>query len=598
MVVAIGIDLGTTYTCAAYYNNSNVDIIPGFDGQRLMASIVNYSDEVIVGNPAKNMDSAFTITGSKRIIGRLYDNVGDYYDKDRLVRVGDAPIYRLVRDDVIVFNGSAEDVAADILAHVRKYVTAYIGEDIRDAVITVPANFDNNQRTATLNAAKAAGLNILRIINEPTAAALAANIRQGRVLICDIGGGTSDYTLLDVIADSDVYEIIGSYSDHKFGGIDIDLELAGYIRGKIGNITLSQRHISRINAECERVKRVLSNLPSATFAIEALIDDRDISYNITRSQFNTICDSIFFKIKKTIKNFLTDLQIDINSVDNIILVGGTTRIPRISEILRELFPNKPIDTSNNPDESVAIGAAIMAANIAAKDTVNNTVLLDVSQLSLGIEQADGTMAVIIPKNTTIPCDMIKTFTIIDPDIEIRVRIYEGERMLCNNNILVGELIIKEYDKSRDTIDICLSIDVSGVLEVTAIDNNNRISATFQRRVYDNNTVVALGELSREDREIELKKRGVLEKRRIIDALIASTKRREDADKYRGFIEYCREWMNDDTELELDIDVYCDFINNMREHLKINEVAINIPPPPVKNNITLFTKLSDLLVNNG
>lgn len=596
MVAAIGIDLGTTYTCAAYINNGKPEIIPGFDGERLMASIVNYSDEVIVGNPAKGLDPAFTISGSKRIIGRQFHNVGEFYDQEKLVRVDNSPIFRLARDDRIVFNGSAEDVAADILSHLRKYVNAYLDMDIRDAVITVPANFDNNQRTATLNAAKAAGFNILRIINEPTAAALAANIRQGRVLICDIGGGTADFTLLNVIADSDVYEIIASYSDHKFGGIDIDMELAQYIRQRIGNITLSQRQISRINKEAERVKRVLSNLSSTTFAIESLIDDRDISLNITRTQFNTICESIFFKIKKTIKNFFTDIVVDRDSVDSIILVGGTTRIPQIVDIIRDLFPDKPINTTNNPDESIAIGAAIMAANLATKHT-DTVTLLDVSQLSLGIEQADGTMAVIIPKNTTIPCDMVKSFTIIDANDIIRIRIYEGERMLCHNNILVGELIVSEYDKSRNTIDICLSIDVSGVLEVTAIDNNTRISAHFQRHIYDNNTVIALSELSREDREIELKKRGVLEKRRIIENLIISTKRREDADKFADFIGYCREWMDDDAELDLDIDVYCDFINNMREHLKINEVAINIPQQPVKNNITLSTKLSDLLLND-
>jgi L1 cell adhesion molecule like protein len=488
--LAIGIDLGTTYSCVGVWKDGNVEIIPNTNGNRITPSWVSYTqEERIVGDGAKNqsaMNPKNSVYDAKRLIGRDFNDPAVAQDiKNWPFKV--ANVDGLPRIEV-EYRGetkqySPQEVSACVLTYLKETAESYLGEAVTDAVITVPAYFDNSQRQATKDAGQIAGLNVLRIINEPTAAALCYGIGTDKgvdkkVLIFDLGGGTFDVTVLD-IADG-IFDVKATGGDTHLGGQDFDNLICNHMikefKKKTGvEVAGNARAMRRLQAACEKAKRALSSGTSAVIDVESLAEGHDFSANITRAKFEELCNTLFQKCLTTVKNVLKDAKVTNKDIDEIVLVGGSTRIPKIQTMLSDLFEKKELCKSVNPDEAVAFGAAIQAAILTGKKdkALQSMVLVDVTPLSLGVETQGGVMAVVIPRNTTIPCKKTEPFTTTEANqTVITIPVYEGERPQCSGNNLLGtfELTgIPPAPRGSAKIEISFDLDANGILQVTAQD---------------------------------------------------------------------------------------------------------------------------------
>lgn len=504
--VAIGIDLGTCMSCVGIFQNGKVEIIPNEQGNRITPSMVSFSptsSERIVGDSAKasaNSNPTNTLYDVKRIIGRMWDDKGLQDDVSRFpFTVRDDGRNKPIVD--VEFNGEKksfypEAISAMVLSYMKETAEAYLGKKVTDAVVTVPAYMNNECRQATKTACQIAGMNCLRIINEPTAASIAYHLdkkkeRDQRVLVFDMGGGTHDVSLLEISTDG-VIECLATGGDVHLGGTDLDNRLLQHCvddfkKKHKRDLTENVRGMRRLLTACERAKKTLSSSTTASVEIDALVDGIDYNIQITRAKFESLCSDIFQRAIDPVSLVLQDAKLSKSSVDEIVLVGGSTRIPKIQQMLSEYFGGKELNKSVNPDEAVAYGAAIQAAILIgdSSETTKDILLLDVTPLSLSIETAGGVSTVIVPRGTTIPVRKSEKFsTYADNQPGCTIRIFEGERKFTKDNNLLGQFDLSGFPpapRGVPQISVDLDIDANGILNVNAKEETsgktNKITIT-------------------------------------------------------------------------------------------------------------------------
>ena len=487
-IPAIGIDLGTTYSCVGVWRNNKVEIIPNSDGGRTTPSVVSFTKtERLIGETAKNNIKNYknTVYDAKRMIGRKYNDP----EIQRDMKIWPFEVLPDPNSDrpmvKVEYLGETktflpEEISSMILQRLVSEANDYLGKTVKDAIITVPAYFNNNQRQATKIAGQIAGINVLRMINEPTAAAIAYGLDNKKndeqnILIFDLGGGTFDVSILNF--EGSLLEVRATRGDTHLGGEDFDDRLIHYcideFKNDTGNdISKNEKAKRRLKVACEKAKKNLSSAQETMIDIDSLAEGEDFNIKINRPKFEDLCRDLFEKCIPPITEALKDAELKKEDINEIVMVGGSSRIPKVIEIVKAYFNGKEVNKSIHPDEAVAYGAAIQAAiaNNVQDDGLEKLVLLDVTPLSLGVELKGGEMDVLINRNTTIPCKKSTKYqNVRDNQPQVRIKVFQGERKFVKDNQFLGEFIMKIPPKKKGEvkIEVTFEEDINGILVVSA-----------------------------------------------------------------------------------------------------------------------------------
>jgi len=485
----IGIDLGTTYSCVAVQRGGKVEIIANDQGNRITPSWVGFThDERLIGDAAKNQGPSNpenTVFDAKRLIGRNF--IDSDVQKDikhwpfKIVSREGKPIIKVKhRDEFKEF--TPEEISAMVLTKMKETAEAYLGTKVTHAVVTVPAYFNDAQRQATKDAGTIAGLTVLRIVNEPTAAAIAYGLdrtgkAESQIIVYDLGGGTFDVSLLSI--EEGVFEVLATAGDTHLGGEDFDNRVIDHFvkeyKRKSGgtDVSSNKRAMGKLKREVEKAKRTLSNQQSVKVEIEAFENGNDFSETLTRAKFEELNMDLFRKTMKPVEQVLKDAGVKKDQIDDIVLVGGSTRIPKVQQLLKDFFNGKEPSKGINPDEAVAYGAAVQGGILSGEEASSDILLIDVCPLTMGIETTGGVMTKLIPRNTVVPTKKSQIFsTAVDNQPTVSIQVFEGERSMTKDNNQLGKFDLTNIPpapRGQPQIEVTFEIDANGILTVSAID---------------------------------------------------------------------------------------------------------------------------------